>query len=100
MPEPIAEAIPLMVHEATVNALKHAHPSRVAVDVDAADGHVRIAVTDDGRGFPFRGRYNHETLAASRVAPRSLFDRVSALGGTLSIESTDRGSRVEMLLSV
>jgi len=100
MPEPIAEAIPLMVHEATVNALKHAHPSRVAVDVDAADGHVRIAVTDDGHGFPFRGRYNHETLAASHVAPRSLFDRVSALGGTLSIESTDRGSRVEMLLSV
>jgi len=100
MPESIEDAIPPMVHEATVNALKHAHPSRVAVDVEAADGHVRISVSDDGHGFPFRGRYNHETLAASLVAPRSLFERVSALGGTLSIESTDRGSRVEVLLSV
>ena len=100
MRESIAEAIPPMVHEATVNALKHAHPSRVAVEVEAADGHVRISVSDDGHGFPFRGKYNHETLAASHVAPRSLFDRVSALGGTLSIESTDRGSRVEVLLSL
>ena len=100
MPESIEDAIPPMVHEATVNALKHAHPSRVAVDVEAADGHVRISVSDDGHGFPFRGKYNHETLAASLVAPRSLFERVSALGGTLSIESTDRGSRVEVLLSM
>ena len=96
----LEEAIPLMVHEAAVNALKHAQASRVAVDVEAADGHLRIAVTDDGRGFPFRGTYNHDTLAASQVAPRSLFDRVSGLGGTLSIESSDRGSRVEMLLTL
>ena len=100
MPASIEEAIPPMVHEATVNALKHSHPSRVSVDVEAADGHVRISVSDDGHGFPFRGKYNHETLAASHVAPRSLFDRVSALGGTLSIESTDRGSRVEVLFSM
>jgi len=100
MPESIEDAIPPMVHEATVNALKHAHPSRVSVDVEAADGHVRISVSDDGHGFPFRGKYNHETLAASHAAPRSLFDRVSALGGTMSIESTDRGSRVEVLLSL
>ena len=100
MRESIEDAIPPMVHEATVNALKHAHPSRVAVDVEAADGHVRISVSDDGHGFPFRGRYNHEALAASLDAPRSLFERVSALGGTLSIESTDRGSRVEVLLSM
>jgi signal transduction histidine kinase len=100
MPASIEEAIPPMVHEATVNALKHSHPSRVSVDVETADGHVRISVSDDGHGFPFRGKYNHETLAASHVAPRSLFDRVSALGGTLSIESTDRGSRVEVLFSM
>ena len=100
IPESIEEAIPPMVHEATVNALKHAHPSRVSVDVEALDRQVRISVTDDGHGFPFRGKYNHETLAASHVAPRSLFDRVNALGGTLSIESTDRGSRVEVLFSM
>ncbi|MGC4083437.1 MAG: response regulator [Vicinamibacterales bacterium] len=98
MPAPIEDAVPLMVHEAAVNALKHAQPSRVAVDVDAADGRLTIAVTDDGRGFPFKGSYNHDTLTATQVAPRTLLDRVTALGGRLSIESSDRGSRVEMLL--
>lgn len=96
----LEEAVPLMVHEAAVNALKHASASRVAVEVETADGHLRISVTDDGRGFPFRGSYTHDSLAASQVAPRSLFDRVTALGGTLSIDSSDRGSRVEMLLSL
>lgn len=100
VPPPLEEAVPLMVHEAAVNALKHANASRVAVDVETADGQLRIAVTDDGRGFAFRGSYNHDSLAASQVAPRSLFDRVTALGGTLSIDSSDRGSRVEMLLSL
>ena len=54
----------------------------------------------DGQGFPFKGTYSHETLAAAHVAPRSLFDRVSALGGQISIESSDRGSRVEMVVSL
>lgn len=99
LPDAIEEAVPLMVHEAAVNALKHAQASRVAVDVDGGEGQLTIAVTDDGHGFPFKGRYNHETLAGSPTAPRTLFDRVSALGGRLSIESTERGSRVEMLLS-
>lgn len=98
LPSPIAEAIPLMVHEAAVNALKHAQPSRVSVDVESADGHVRIVVTDDGHGFPFRGTYDHQALTASRVAPRSLLARVTMLGGRLSIESSDGGSRVEISL--
>jgi signal transduction histidine kinase len=100
IPEPVEQAIPLMVHEAAVNALKHAQASRVAVDVESADGHLRIAVSDDGHGFPFKGHFSHATLAASDVAPRSLFERVAALGGQLSIDSSERGSRVEMVLSL
>ncbi len=100
VPEAVEEALPLMINEAVVNAMKHAHASRVAVDVESADGHIRVAVSDDGHGFPFKGRFGHDALALNHEAPRSLFDRVSALGGHLSIESSDRGSRVEMLLSL
>lgn len=100
VPGAVEEALPLMINEAVVNALKHAHASRVTVDVESADGHIRVAVSDDGRGFPFKGRYDHDALAQNLEAPRSLFDRVSALGGHLSIESSDRGSRVEILLSL
>jgi len=95
----VAEAIPLMVHEAIVNALKHGEPSRVAVTVESSDGHIRVVVTDDGQGFSFRGRYDHTTLSKMQSGPRSLLDRVASLGGRLSIESTDAGSRVEMIVS-
>jgi signal transduction histidine kinase len=94
-----ASAVPLMVHEAVVNALKHASPSSVAVTVDAVGSQLHIVVSDDGRGFGFRGRYEHAALSASRTAPRSLFERVEALGGELAIESRDSGSRVEISLT-
>jgi signal transduction histidine kinase len=95
----IEQAVPLMVHEAVVNALKHGHPSRVTVAVDGGPGELKIVVADDGRGFPFRGRYNHAALVEGHAGPKSLIDRVTALGGEMSIESTDAGARVELRLS-
>jgi signal transduction histidine kinase len=99
LPGDIERAVPLMVHEAIVNALKHGRPSQVAATVDATKDEVRIIVADDGHGFPFRGRHNHRALAESRVGPKSLLDRVAALGGEVWIESSDAGSRVEIVLS-
>jgi signal transduction histidine kinase len=89
-----------MIHEAVINALKHAHPSRISVDVQAADaGQVRILVADDGHGFPFTGRLDHDALVHSDAAPRSLRDRVVALGGRMTVESGPSGACVEILLS-
>jgi signal transduction histidine kinase len=99
-PPELTKAIPLMVHEAVVNALKHAQPTRVNVNVDGATDRLRIVVSDDGHGFPFKGRFDHRALDEARSAPRSLFDRVTALGGKMSIESSDTGSRVEMVVSL
>ena len=100
LPERIERAVPLMVHEAIVNALKHGQPSRVAVTVHGGPDELRIVVTDDGRGFPFHGRYDHAALAETEAAPKSLLDRVTALGGHMSVESTEGGSRVEMVLAL
>lgn len=99
-PTELAQAVPLMVHEAVVNALKHAHPTRVNVNVDSSSDRLRIVVSDDGQGFPFKGRFDHRALDETRNAPRSLFDRVTALGGKMSIDSSDAGSRIEMVVSL
>jgi signal transduction histidine kinase len=96
----LAQAAPLMVHEAVVNALKHARPTQVNVNVDSAADRLRIVVSDDGQGFPFKGHFDHRALGESQTAPRSLFDRVTALGGKMSIESSDQGSRIEMVVSL
>jgi signal transduction histidine kinase len=94
----LEHAVRMMLHEAIVNALKHGHPSRVAVTVDAADSRLSLTITDDGRGFPFRGQMDHEALIRDDVGPISLRDRVAALGGLMSIDSGPRGARVEVSL--
>jgi signal transduction histidine kinase len=96
--EELAQPLRLMVHEAVINALKHGHPSRVAVVVEAVDKGLSLTVTDDGRGFPFRGRLEHDALLKSDAAPVSLRDRVAALNGRIAIDSGARGARVEIQL--
>jgi signal transduction histidine kinase len=89
-------ALRLMVHEAVVNALRHAHPSRVSVSVRAEGSDVHVVVADDGRGFAFKGRWDHEALDRANAGPVTLRERVTALGGRLAVESTASGSRIEL----
>lgn len=97
----VEEGVRLLVREAAINALKHAHPSRVSVEVDAgADGALRLVIANDGRGFPFRGRLDQDALLASNAAPVSLCERVKELAGSIVIESGMTGSRIEITLPV
>ncbi len=89
-----------IVQEAAVNAARHGQATQVTVDLGVADGRLVLALSDNGRGFPFRGRADHATLEASRQGPRSLRERVAALGGTLGIESRETGSRLDIRLPV
>jgi signal transduction histidine kinase len=68
-----------VVAEALTNAVKHAGAQTVSVVMTTRDGRLEIAVTDDGRGA---------ADAAPGFGLRSLEDRVSALDGTVSLEST------------
>ena len=85
-----------LVNEAVANAAKHAGASRVDVAVDVDDRHVRIAIADNGRGFPFRGHYDLATLISSRRGPVTLKERVAALGGSMVIDSSEEGAKLEM----
>lgn len=87
-----------LVHEALVNAARHGAASAARVLIEERDAQVVIAVADNGRGFPFRGRYDLRALDAMGAGPRSLKERVTALGGTLELESTEEGARLEISL--
>jgi signal transduction histidine kinase len=101
LPQETNRTLRLMIHEAVVNALKHAQPSRVSVDVQAErNKSLRIVVANDGRGFPFKGRLDHDALLRSGEGPVSLRDRVVALGGRMAIESNASGSSVEITLAL
>jgi signal transduction histidine kinase len=95
-PFDIAGALLLMVHEAAVNALRHAAPTRIVVEIGRSGAGLAVTVVDDGRGFDFRGRYDHAELERLGAGPITLRERAHALGGTLTVDSADTGARIEI----
>ena len=67
-----------VVSEALANAAKHAQASRIEVSLTPRDGNLLLSIRDDGIGGadPARG---------SGIV--GLTDRVTALGGTIRLES-------------
>lgn len=88
----------LLVQEALVNAARHAAASEVRVHVASADGQIHVVVTDNGRGFPFLGDYDHAALISLGLGPVMLKQRINSLGGTLAIRSTPAGARLDILV--
>lgn len=83
---PTIEAVAyFVVSEALTNVARHAGATRAAVTAEHADGRLRVAVTDDGRGGadPERG-----------TGLRGLAQRVAAVDGTLRIDSPTGGPTV------
>jgi signal transduction histidine kinase len=91
---PVSDAVAATAYyvaaEALANALKHADPRALTVDVAHDNGTLTVLVSDDGRGGAF-------LAGGSGLA--GLRDRVAALGGSLSVKSTcGAGTRVEARL--
>jgi signal transduction histidine kinase len=70
-----------VVQEGLSNALRHAHASRIEIELRADSRSVRVTVTDDGVGLPESwSRPGHFGL-------RGLRDRIGHFGGTLTLGS-------------
>lgn len=98
LPDAVARQVHRLVHEAVVNAARHAEAGAVHVAIEVERRQVRIEVADDGRGFPFQGEYDLHRLLASGLGPASLRDRIAHLGGSLHLSSSPRGSCLEMVV--
>ena len=98
LPEFAARQLYRLLREALFNVARHAGARQVRVEVCRRGPALEVAVADDGRGFPFQGRYEHEDLVRGKLGPVSLKERVTALGGSLAIESAPGRTRLEMRL--
>lgn len=86
----VATAAYYVVAECLTNVVKHARATSATVNVTEADHGLMVEVMDDGAG-------------GAAPAPRSgltgLVDRVTAVGGTLSLDSeTGRGTHIRVWL--
>jgi signal transduction histidine kinase len=92
LPERVEVAAYYVVSEALTNAVTHANPSVVRIDVDLSDGLLTLSVDDDGVGGADLGR------GSGLIA---LEDRVEALGGKIEITSPrGRGTSLQVTLPI
>lgn len=98
IPEALVREIYRIVHEALVNAARHAHASAAQVELGLQGDQVRLSVADNGRGFRFHGTYDHATLTEMKLGPVMLKERIASLRGSLAIHSTESGARLDIIL--
>jgi signal transduction histidine kinase len=94
LPSSQADDLYLLLQEAVMNAARHSGASTVWLEAERRDGQVTAVVSDNGRGFPFKGRYDLDRLISSRLGPTTLKERVAQLGGTLVVDSSGQGTQV------
>jgi signal transduction histidine kinase len=95
----IAEQVFHLIQEAALNAARHAEASIIRVQVTSSVRELRLAIEDDGKGFPFHGSFDLTALAAMEKGPLTLRERVAALGGGLHLETNTSGTRVVITLA-
>ena len=92
LPGPIETTLYYLVSEAITNALKHAGASSVRVEVRLLGQRLLAAVSDDGRGG---------ASANPGGGLAGLVDRVTAVGGTLRVDSPPgEGTRLEVAITL
>lgn len=98
VPPELGRQVLRISQEAAVNAIRHGGAGVVGVRVATDEATVAITITDDGRGFPFRGEYDSDALREQRLGPLSLKHRVDQAGGRITITSRAEGSKIEVRL--
>lgn len=79
-----------IVQEAVHNAIKHSHAENMSVHLSARSGVLALVIIDDGVGFDVA------TVCGQGLGLVSMGERVEAFGGTFRVESSPRGTRLEV----
>ena len=93
-------AIFRIVQEAVTNAIQHASPSVVRVDLDVKDGALHLEVQDDGTGFD-TNRALADAKERKTVGLAGMLERAEAIGADLNIGSDPgRGTTITLDLAL
>jgi PAS domain S-box-containing protein len=95
MPIEVKEALYRISQEAMQNAIKHANPTEICLELSCGENFVEMLVTDDGRGFDTSQAF------PGHLGLRSMSERATRLGGTLVIDSAPgKGTQVRVKLPI
>jgi signal transduction histidine kinase len=94
----LVEGVYRIVQEGVLNAVRHADPSLISVNFAVDAGTLRLQIADDGRGFPFHGTFDLQTLNALGQGPLTLKERVAELQGRLLLRTSETGTELSIEL--
>jgi signal transduction histidine kinase len=99
LPAATCRELARVVQEALVNIRKHSGAQSAVVRFGSQSGSWKLVIDDDGKGFPFAGRFTLRELDDLRCGPAVIKERVRTVGGEMVIESNPgHGSRLEITL--
>jgi signal transduction histidine kinase len=89
LPPQLEHHVCQLVREGVANAVRHGKARKVSISADTGETGLSLIVADDGSGFVVGGEDDGRTKK-----PWSLNDRVRELGGSLTLYSSAKGSRI------
>jgi signal transduction histidine kinase len=97
MPNQVCRELLRIVQEGLVNVRKHSGARHVLVRLSASPLQWNLTLEDDGKGFPFSGRFNQGELDKMGKGPLIIKERVSIIAAALTVESNPgQGTRLEI----
>ncbi len=99
MPQRVCRELLRIVQEGLVNVRKHSGARHVLVRLGSNPERWNLVVEDDGKGFPFAGRFKQEEMEEMGKGPMIIKERVRLLAGELTVESNPgQGTRLEVIV--
>ena len=97
MPQRVCREILRIVQEGLVNVRKHSGARHALVRLGLSQAKWSLSLEDDGKGFPFTGRFNQDQLEEAGKGPMIIKERVRLIAGQLTVESNPgQGTRLEI----
>ena len=97
MPQRVCREILRIVQEGLVNVRKHSGARHALVRLGSNGEKWSLTLEDDGKGFPFIGRYNQDRMDEDGKGPMIIKERVRLIAGELTVESNPgQGTRLEI----
>jgi signal transduction histidine kinase len=95
IPKDVTLCLFRIVQESFRNVIKHSGASEASVVLVGIPGFIQLSISDDGRGFDLDSMGSKNGLGLI-----SMRERLRLVGGTISIQSSARGTRIEVSVPV
>ena len=97
MPQRVCREFFCIVQEGLVNVRKHSGARHALVRLGSTSQKWSLTLEDDGKGFPFSGRYSESQMQDAGKGPMIIRERVRLIAGELTVESNPgQGTRLEI----